>query len=73
MISRACIPHPSGGSLEYHLGKMRKRKKELLGRDADGCLLYRDVSTVGMDEEEVAPHGAHNACIALSACIRCTK
>ena len=58
--STHCIlEYCSGGSLEWHLGKMKKKKREVAGRDEEGFLVY--ALCQAMDEEEVVPLAAQMA------------
>ena len=57
----AILEYCGGGSLEWFLQKLKKRKKELIGRDDEGQLLYRGGGHEGMGEAEVVPLAAQIA------------
>jgi len=66
----AILEYCAGGSLERELARLKRRKKELIGRDDEGMLMYRGGGHEGMAEEEVVPLAAQlaSALCHLHAC-----
>ena len=66
----AILEYCAGGSLERELARLKRRKKELIGRDDEGMLMYRGGGHEGMAEDEVVPLAAQlaSALCHLHAC-----